>query len=138
MQGRSNIPAEPSGAPKRTHSWTGWRELTPPPRPVVWVRRRDSAKRKRRTIMESGLGIISWIIFGALAGWVASMIAGTNREQGWLENIIVGIVGAFLGGLLFGLLTGRQTYFEWSIGSFVVAVIGALVLLFILRLVRRA
>ena len=37
--------------------------------------------------MESGLGIISWIIFGALAGWVASMIAGTNREQGWLENI---------------------------------------------------
>ena len=44
--------------------------------------------------MESGLGIISWIIFGALAGWVASMIAGTNREQGWLENIIVGIIGA--------------------------------------------
>ena len=88
--------------------------------------------------MNSGFGIISWIIFGALAGWVASMIAGTNREQGWLENIIVGIVGAFIGGLLFGLLTGSRTYFEWSIGSFVVAVIGAVVLLFILRLVRRA
>ena len=57
--------------------------------------------------MESGLGIISWIIFRALAGWVASMIAGTNREQGWLENIIVGIIGAFWVGL-FGLLTGRD------------------------------
>jgi uncharacterized membrane protein YeaQ/YmgE (transglycosylase-associated protein family) len=92
----------------------------------------------RGTIMESGLGIISWIIFGALAGWVASMIAGTNREQGWLENIIVGIIGAFLGGILFGLLTGRGTTFGWNVGSFVVAVIGAVALLFILRLVRRA
>ena len=88
--------------------------------------------------MEGILGIISWIIFGALAGWVASMIAGTNREQGWIENIIVGIVGAFIGGFLFGLLTGQETYFAWSIGSFVVAVIGAIVLLFILRLIRRA
>ena len=88
--------------------------------------------------MESGLGIISWIIFGALAGWVASLIAGTNREQGWSENIIVGIIGAFLGGLLFSPLTGRGTYFDWNVGSFVVAVIGAVVSLFILRLVRRA
>jgi uncharacterized membrane protein YeaQ/YmgE (transglycosylase-associated protein family) len=88
--------------------------------------------------MESSFGIISWIIFGALAGWVASMIAGTNRQQGWLENIIVGIIGAFLGGIVFGLLTGSGTTFGWNIGSFIVAVIGAVVLLFLLRLVRRA
>jgi uncharacterized membrane protein YeaQ/YmgE (transglycosylase-associated protein family) len=90
------------------------------------------------TSMDSGLGIISWILFGALAGWVASLIAGTNREQGWLGNIIVGIIGAFLGGFLFSPLTGRGTYFDWNVGSFVVAVIGAVVSLFILRLVRRA
>jgi uncharacterized membrane protein YeaQ/YmgE (transglycosylase-associated protein family) len=86
----------------------------------------------------NGLGIISWIIFGALAGWVASMIAGTNREQGWLENIIVGIVGALVGGFLYQLVTGQSFNAEFNIGSFVVAVIGALVLLFILRLIRRA
>ena len=84
------------------------------------------------------MGIIAWIIFGAPAGWVASMIAGTNREQGWIENILVGIVGAFLGGFLFSLLTGRPNYMEFNLGSFLVAVVGALVLLFLLRLVRRA
>ena len=84
------------------------------------------------------MGILSWIIFGALAGWVASMIAGTNREMGWLENIIVGIVGAFIGGFLFSLITQQSSYMTFNFSSFVVAVIGAIILLFILRLVRRA
>lgn len=84
------------------------------------------------------MGIIAWIIFGALAGWVASMIAGSNREMGWLENIIVGIVGAFIGGFLFSLITGRDNYMEFDIGSFLIAVVGALILLFILRMIRRA
>ena len=84
------------------------------------------------------MNIILWIIFGALAGWVASMIAGSNRQMGWIENIVVGIVGAFIGGFLFSLLTGRDNYMEFNIGSFIVAVVGALVLLLILRMIRRA
>jgi uncharacterized membrane protein YeaQ/YmgE (transglycosylase-associated protein family) len=89
--------------------------------------------------VNSSFGIISWIIFGALAGWVASMISGDNARQGWLGNIIVGIIGAFIGGLLFAALFGGGTFtLGWSIGSFIAAVIGALILLFIIRLFRGA
>ena len=81
------------------------------------------------------MGPISWIIFGGLAGWVASMLAGTNERQGCIANIVVGIAGAFIGGLLFGLVGGDVDW-GWNIGSFVVAVIGALVLLFGLNMLR--
>ena len=87
--------------------------------------------------VNSSFGIISWIVFGALAGWVASMIAGDNARQGWLGNIIVSIIGAFLGGLIFGLLFGGGTFtLAWNVGSFIAAVIGAIILLFILRAVQ--
>lgn len=77
------------------------------------------------------MGIISWLVFGALAGWVASMIAGTNERQGCLLNIVVGIVGAFIGGFLYSLITGDDFVAQFNISSFVVAVIGAVILLFI-------
>ena len=94
-----------------------------------------SSDKGRATVdVNSSFGIISWIIFGALAGWVASMIAGDNARQGWFGNIIVGIVGAFIGGLLFSLVGGGTFTLGWSIGSFVAAVIGAIILLFILRM----
>jgi uncharacterized membrane protein YeaQ/YmgE (transglycosylase-associated protein family) len=83
------------------------------------------------------MGLISWIIFGALAGWVASMLTGTNERQGCLTNILVGVIGAFLGGLLVEVFTGRDFSFAWNMRSFVVAVVGAVVLLAITGWGRR-
>jgi uncharacterized membrane protein YeaQ/YmgE (transglycosylase-associated protein family) len=88
-------------------------------------------------VMEGILNIISWIIFGAIAGWVASMITGENAQQGWLGNVIVGIIGAFIGGLIFSFVgLGGNITGPWSIGGFVAAVIGAIILLLILRAVQ--
>jgi uncharacterized membrane protein YeaQ/YmgE (transglycosylase-associated protein family) len=83
------------------------------------------------------MGIISWIIFGALAGWVASLLAGTNRRQGCLGNIFVGIVGALLGGFLLRVVTGQRVNFDWDLRSFIVAVMGAIVLLGVTGMFRR-
>ncbi len=75
------------------------------------------------------MGILSWILFGALAGWVASLLTGRNRRMGCLANIIMGILGALLGGFLVELLGGNGdiTGFNWR--SFGVAVLGAFLLL---------
>lgn len=77
-----------------------------------------------------------WIIFGAIAGWIASLIAGTNDRQGCLLNIIVGVVGAFIGGALMQGLTGQPFNFGFDLRSFVVAVVGAVILLALVRLAR--
>lgn len=82
------------------------------------------------------LNWISWILFGALAGWVASMIMKTNRQQGFIMDVIVGIVGAVIGGFLAGLL-GIDASGTWNLTAFFVAVVGAVLLLYIIRLVRR-
>ena len=83
------------------------------------------------------MGIIGWIIFGALAGWVASIITGTNDRQGCLGNIVVGVIGAFIGGLLVEVLTNREVTFAFNFRSFAVAVIGAIILLAITGAARR-
>lgn len=77
------------------------------------------------------MGILSWIIFGALAGWVASMIAGNNAEQGFIGNIVVGIIGAIVGGFLMGLLVDSPGVTGFNLSSFVVAVVGAVLILFV-------
>ena len=82
------------------------------------------------------MGIILWIIFGALAGWIASMIMGTNDKQGALLNIVIGIVGAFLGGWLM-ILIGKSGVTGFNLRSFLVALAGAVVLIFIVKLFRR-
>lgn len=80
-------------------------------------------------------GIIGWIVIGGLAGWVASMIMKTNQQQGCLMDVIVGIIGAFIGGLVVDLLNiGAGGGLIWS---FIVAVLGAVILLAIVKAVRR-
>ena len=83
------------------------------------------------------MGLVTWIIFGALAGWVASMIAGTNQRQGCFLNIVVGVVGAFIGGFIMELLTGSDFSFGFNLRSFGVAVVGAVLLLAITGMNRR-
>jgi uncharacterized membrane protein YeaQ/YmgE (transglycosylase-associated protein family) len=78
----------------------------------------------------SGLGIIGWIVLGGLAGWVASMIAGTDARQGLLGNIIAGIIGGVVGGFVFGLFGGAGVT-GFNLWSFVVALVGAIIVLMI-------
>ena len=85
----------------------------------------------------SNLGFCSWILFGALAGWLASIITGRNNRQGCIMNIIVGVVGAFIGGAVYGLLTGGELTVSWSLVSFIVALLGAVVLLAIVNFFSR-
>ena len=78
------------------------------------------------------MNFILWIVIGGLAGWIAEKI--TKSSHGLLTNIIVGIIGAFIGGWLFGVL-GIATQAGF-IGSLITAVVGAVVLLFVVKAVR--
>jgi len=73
------------------------------------------------------MGLIGWLVLGALAGWLASLINKTNREQGWIGNIILGIVGALVGGFLWNLITDSDGVVDFTVGSLILAVIGALI-----------
>lgn len=82
------------------------------------------------------MNFIIWIVVGGLAGWIASKIMGTDAQQGLLLNIVVGIVGAFLAGLLISPLLGIGTINDgFSIGAFLVSIAGACLLLFLYKLV---
>ena len=80
------------------------------------------------------MGLFAWIIFGAIAGWVASKITGRDDQMGCLMNIVVGVIGAFIGGAIVGLFTGGFDI-GFNLGSFVVAVVGAVLLLAVVNLV---
>ena len=82
------------------------------------------------------MNFIVWIIFGALAGWIASMVMGKNRQMGAIANIVVGIIGAFIGGWLMSLF-GAQGVTGFNLTSLLVAIVGAVVLLFVVGMVRR-
>lgn len=82
------------------------------------------------------MGIILWLVFGALAGWIASLIMKTNSQQGTVTDIILGIAGAVVGGFLMGLV-GQSGAGGFDLYSLVVAVIGAVVLIYVGRLLRK-
>ena len=82
------------------------------------------------------MGIVLWIIFGALVGWVASLIMETDSQQGLVLNIVVGMVGALVGGWLMSLI-GKSAVSGFDVYSFLVALLGAVVLIAGVKLVRR-
>lgn len=82
------------------------------------------------------MGLLSWIILGGLAGWVASIVAGTNARMGVLANVGVGIAGAVVGGMIFNAFGGVGIS-GFSLHSFGVAFIGAVVILAVARIVFR-
>jgi uncharacterized membrane protein YeaQ/YmgE (transglycosylase-associated protein family) len=82
---------------------------------------------------------ILWLIVGGVLGWLASIVMKRNDQMGILMNIVVGIVGAFLGGLLLAPLfgTGTINQSDFSIGSLLVSFLGAIILLAIVNLIFR-
>ena len=85
------------------------------------------------------MNFIVWLVVGGLIGWVASMLMRTDGQQGIILNIVVGIVGAFLGGLLLAPMLGGGTINQndFSVVSLAVSLLGAVILLAIVNLVRR-
>lgn len=80
------------------------------------------------------MGLIIWLVVGGVVGWLASIIMRTDAQQGVLMNIVVGIVGAFIGGLIFSGGTINQVI---SLSSVIISLIGAIILLAIVNLMRR-
>lgn len=82
------------------------------------------------------MGILSWIIVGGLAGWVASKFTGKDASMGLVANIVVGIIGGLLGGWIVSLIGGSGVT-GFNLYSFAVATFGAVVLLTILKMIKK-
>jgi uncharacterized membrane protein YeaQ/YmgE (transglycosylase-associated protein family) len=84
------------------------------------------------------MGILIWLIVGGVCGWLASIIMRTDAQQGILLNVIVGIVGALLAGFIISPMVGVGTINEGiSVATFLVSLLGAVILLAIVNLFRR-
>lgn len=81
------------------------------------------------------MGIILWIIFGALAGWIASLIMKTDQHQNTGFDILLGIIGSVVGGFLMGTI-GQSGVTGFNVESLIVAVLGSVVVIFIGRKLR--
>jgi len=80
------------------------------------------------------MGIISWIVLGGIAGWLASIITKRNSQMGCITNIIAGVVGAAVGGWVFSLF-GGQGVTGFNLPSLIVAFVGAVIVLAVVNLI---
>ena len=85
------------------------------------------------------MNFIIWLVVGGVLGWLASMIMRDDAQMGIVLNVVVGIIGAFIGGLLLAPLFGTGTINQgnFSLPSLLVSLVGAVVLLAVVNLVRR-
>ena len=85
------------------------------------------------------MNFIIWLVVGGIIGWIASKVMNTDAQQGVVLNVIVGIVGAFLGGMLISPLVGVPTINQdaFNIGAMLVSLVGAIILLAIVNFFRR-
>lgn len=85
------------------------------------------------------MNIVIWLIIGGVIGWLASLVMRTDGQQGLILNVVVGIVGALIGGFLLSPLLGTSTINQgnFSVGGLLVSFLGAVVLLAIVNLIRR-
>lgn len=81
--------------------------------------------------MNPAYGIIAWVVIGALAGWIGSKIMGTDARQGGVANIVIGVIGAIIGGFITRALFGDSASNNGFIVSFGVALLGACLTIFI-------
>ncbi|HET9015892.1 MAG TPA: GlsB/YeaQ/YmgE family stress response membrane protein [Thermomicrobiaceae bacterium] len=82
------------------------------------------------------MSIIGWVIIGLIAGWLASLIL--HHHESWWADIILGVIGALVGGFIYGLVTGRNFVAHFNVGTLIVAVIGAIVVEAIWGAIRAA
>lgn len=85
------------------------------------------------------MNFIIWLVVGGIIGWLASMVMRTDAQQGVLLNVVVGIIGAVLGGWLISPLVGAGTINQndFSLAGLIVSFLGAVILLAIVNLFRR-
>ena len=83
------------------------------------------------------MNLLSWILFGILAGWIAAVVVRDQRPRGCLTNMVTGILGALIGGFVYRLATGRPWNYRFDLASFGVAVLGAIALILIINLATR-
>jgi len=85
--------------------------------------------------MNPSYGIIMWVVLGGLAGWIGSKIMGTDAQQGTMGNIVVGILGAMVGGFVTRTLFGDNAGNNGLIASLLVAVVGAVIVIWIWKMI---